>query len=537
MSDGTGARTTDPPTPDLVVVGGGPTGMYAAALAAHRGLNVLLVEADDRLGGSASRGDGLMWLPEDSEEAHEYVASVGPSRPPLAAAVVQHGASVRQTLADCGVRLQQVPEPDAHDLPGSGRGRIWEPSATDARRLKEHRGELRIVETSITYTDARRMVVSLRHPVFLARTARVLGGRALLSRVAGRQPTVGGSALVVGLMSALLKARVPVWRSSPLVGLVGGESAGVIVRHDEEDVLIRPRLGVLLTAGGFSFDPERRLAHLSSHADPTVSLSAPLNNGSALTAALALGAAEGGYGDAEWRPVIVTVDGERHPVDLVRCLPFSILVDQTGNRFCDEAAPGVEIGRAMLNRARETRDSTAFLVMDDRHRKRYPLGPWPPRLLPNRAVANGELQRADTVIALAGELSVDKAGLVGQVTAFNGYASKGADPDFGRGSSRADRAKGQPLHRKNPSLGALERPPYWGVLVHAADVSTRGGLVTDSAGRVLDRNGGPVPGLFAAGAIAALPWGEREPAPGAGCGASLVAAHASVLTMLTSRDA
>ena len=99
MSDGTGARTTDPPTPDLVVVGGGPTGMYAAALAAHRGLNVLLVEADDRLGGSASRGDGLMWLPEDSEEAHEYVASVGPSRPPLSAAVVQHGASVRQTLA------------------------------------------------------------------------------------------------------------------------------------------------------------------------------------------------------------------------------------------------------------------------------------------------------------------------------------------------------------------------------------------------------------------------------------------------------
>lgn len=519
-------------TPDLVVVGAGPVGMYAAALARRRGLDVLLVEADDVLGGSASRGDGTMWLPDPGDDARQYVSALAGAGDGLRDTVVAHGRAVRDSLADLGVRLLQVPEPDAHAEPGAGRGRIWEPAPTDARRLKEHRGVLRIVETSITYSDARRMVVALPHPANLPRTLRVLGGRAVLSRVAGRQPTVGGSALVVGLMAALVESEVTVWRSSPLVGLTGGDTPAVVVRHEGDDTVVRPRLGVVLAAGGFSFDPVRRAEHLSVHADLALSLSAPRNDGSVLTAALALGAADGGYGDAEWRPALVSADGSVHPIDLERCLPFSIMVDPTGSRFCNEAAPGVEVGRAMLARARALPSGAAFLVMDNRHRNRFPLGAWPPRLLPARAVSNGEIARADSVLDLAGELGIDKAGLVGQVTAFNGYAKKGDDRDFQRGKSPADRAKGQPLHPRNPSLGSLERPPYWGVRVRLAEVSTRGGLLTDGSGRVLDRQRSPIPGLYAAGSVAAMPWQTREPGPGAGCGASLAGAHAAVAAIV-----
>ena len=143
-------------TPDLVVVGAGPVGMYAAALARRRGLDVLLVEADDVLGGSASRGDGTMWLPDPGDDARQYVSALAGAGDGLRDTVVAHGRAVRDSLADLGVRLLQVPEPDAHAEPGAGRGRIWEPAPTDARRLKEHRGVLRIVETSITYSDTLR---------------------------------------------------------------------------------------------------------------------------------------------------------------------------------------------------------------------------------------------------------------------------------------------------------------------------------------------------------------------------------------------
>ncbi len=520
-----------PPEPDLLVIGAGPTGMYAAALAAARGLDVLLVEADDLLGGSASRGDGTMWLPDDTSEARAYVTALGATE--RAADVVTHATAVRDSLAALGVRLQPVPEPDAHPLDGAGRDRIWEPAATNARHLKEDRALIRMSESSITYTDALRMFVALRQPIGLARVARVLGGRAILSRAAGRQPVVGGSALVVGLMAALVAGKVTIWSGSPLVGLVGGERAAAVVRHDGSDQVIRPRRGVLLAAGGYSFDPDRRLTHLGAHADPTISMSAPRNDGSVLTAAIAIGADHGGYRDAEWRPSVVTASGHVHPIDLERCLPFGIVVDATGNRFHNEAAPGVELGRAMMARARELRTDAVHLVTDDRHRKRYPIGPWPPRFVPSRGEASGDLVRSDTVIGLAGELGIDKAGLVGQVTAFNGFVKKGVDADFGRGQSPADKAKGQPMHRGNPSLGSLERPPYWGVRLRAAEVSTRGGVITDSSARVLDAAGRPIPGLFAAGAIAAMPWGHREPGPGAGCAASLTGAYAAVDAVTT----
>ena len=35
---------------DLIVIGGGPAGMFAAVTAAKRGKNVLLLERNDRLG-------------------------------------------------------------------------------------------------------------------------------------------------------------------------------------------------------------------------------------------------------------------------------------------------------------------------------------------------------------------------------------------------------------------------------------------------------------------------------------------------------
>ena len=46
---------------DVLVVGAGAAGMTCAITAKHLGLNVLLVEKEDRIGGTTARSGGWLW--------------------------------------------------------------------------------------------------------------------------------------------------------------------------------------------------------------------------------------------------------------------------------------------------------------------------------------------------------------------------------------------------------------------------------------------------------------------------------------------
>jgi 3-oxosteroid 1-dehydrogenase len=70
-----------------------------------------------------------------------------------------------------------------------------------------------------------------------------------------------------------------------------------------------------------------------------------------------------------------------------------------------------------------------------------------------------------------------------------------------------------------------------------SDLGTKGGLVTDSAGRVLavgDR--GPISGLYATSNSTASIFGSSYPAPGAPLGAAMVFASLAVQDMLDRVD-
>jgi 3-oxosteroid 1-dehydrogenase len=134
---------------------------------------------------------------------------------------------------------------------------------------------------------------------------------------------------------------------------------------------------------------------------------------------------------------------------------------------------------------------------------------------------------------LARSCGIDEAGLVQTVEAFNGYARRGVDPDFGRGASSWDREWGDPAHGPNPSLGTVERAPFYAVELHPGALGTKGGLRVDGAGRVVSAGTGePIEGLYAAGNVAAgaVPWGYVGPGAtlGAGMTFALVAARTLV---------
>ena len=58
----------DPPSEvDLLVAGAGPAGMAAALVASLEGLDVLLCEKSDQVGGTGSTSAGTLWIPGNSQ--------------------------------------------------------------------------------------------------------------------------------------------------------------------------------------------------------------------------------------------------------------------------------------------------------------------------------------------------------------------------------------------------------------------------------------------------------------------------------------
>src|SRR5262245_43924134 len=52
---------------DLLIAGAGPAGMTAALVASLEGLDVLLCEKSDQVGGTGATSAGTLWIPGNSE--------------------------------------------------------------------------------------------------------------------------------------------------------------------------------------------------------------------------------------------------------------------------------------------------------------------------------------------------------------------------------------------------------------------------------------------------------------------------------------
>ena len=100
-------------------------------------------------------------------------------------------------------------------------------------------------------------------------------------------------------------------------------------------------------------------------------------------------------------------------------------------------------------------------------------------------IARGMAFTADSLEELAGLLGVDAATLAGTVETFNGYVDAEADPDFGRKTFN----------------GKVENGPFFAAKLQLACHLTFGGLVINENAQVLDTEGSPIAGLYAAGDV------------------------------------
>jgi succinate dehydrogenase/fumarate reductase flavoprotein subunit len=499
---------------DVVVVGSGGAGCVAALAASTDCAEVLVLEKSPEIGGTTAISGAGIWIPNhpkvidavgetDPGTLFSYVReSVGDHVPDgLIETFLETGPTVvdfLETETDLEFRFTRHPECHLDAEGAEPKGRLLEPTLYDASGLGDRLEDVR--ESPIF------SVPTTQHEINegggYAHFANEVDGEMVAERMANDQVALG-RALISGLYEACLDRGVTFEVDARATDLAidDGTVAGLVADVNGARTVVEAD-AVVVAAGGMEWDEELRSKFLR---DPLIGpASPPYNEGDGIKMGMEVGAKLGNTAQAWWFPTThapgeAWEDGSplyRLPV-AERTLPGSIMVNERGERFVNEAASYDDIGKALHNVQTGTSNYPnlpAYIVFDNSYRQRYPITVWrvgPEDPDPEWAIRSGTLE------GLAEEIDVDTEGLRETVQAFNEHARNHEDPAFGRGESEYDRTFGDE-RADHPNLGPVDEPPYYAIRVYPGALGTKGGLCTTEEAQVLRVNGDPIEGLYAA---------------------------------------
>ncbi|MCU1757839.1 FAD-dependent oxidoreductase [Pseudomonas helleri] len=543
---------------DVLIVGSGAAGLSAAVTAAWHGQKVIVVEKDAVFGGATAWSGGWAWVPcnplakragiiEDVDLPRTYLKHELGERydPAMIDAFLEAGPRM-VAFFERHTRLQFADGnaiADIHgDTPGAGTGgRSVIAAPYNGREvgklLKRLRKTMR--ETSFmgmpimagpdlaAFLNLTRSLPAAwhvtkrfcRHLIDLA-----LHGRAL--------QLVNGVALVARLAKSAEDLGVLLWESAPVTSLTQDEAGvtGAVVKTARGDIRIRARKAVVLAAGGFANDIERRKALFPRTPTGHEHLALPPLgvNGDGLT----LGESAGGqinsdlHSTVAWAPVsrVTHSDGSigHFPHIIERAKPGIIGVLSNGQRFVNEANGYYDYVTAMVEQAPAGEPVASWLICTHDFQRRYGLGISRPFPIPvGPFIQSGYLKSAYTLEGLARVCGIDAKGLQTTVDDYNRHAQTGQDPQFGRGSTPYNRKQGDPLHKPNPCVAPISKGPFYAVKVEPGCFGTFAGLKTNEHAQVLNADGQAIKGLYAAGTDMASIMAGYYPAGGINLGPAL----------------
>jgi 3-oxosteroid 1-dehydrogenase len=313
-----------------------------------------------------------------------------------------------------------------------------------------------------------------------------------------------GVGLVTHFVKLLLQRGVPIRLETSVEGLAVDDGRVTGVRMSDGTVL-SARQGVVLATGGYENDLALH-RDLGGH-DRVHTLGTPANTGDGLIMGAEIGAAIrriqnnlnlmlGFY--------LVPDEPGRAPIQCMAgisemCSPHTIVVNQAGKRFADESyfQSVVPALREFDTLKHDYANLPCFLIFDQQFAASYSLAH-----LPIGNAVPTSVERAGTLAELAGRLGIDAGGLSDTVARFNGFAANGVDEDFQRGAKRWRLADRSAEGRRNPSLGSIDQPPFYGLELRPSLGTTSAGLLTNADGQVLHQRRHPIPGLYASGVVA-----------------------------------
>lgn len=529
---------------DFLIVGSGAGAMSAALRMVDQGLSVLVVEKQQRFGGSTAISGGVLWIPcsavarragsaDTMDEARAYFdACLGPETPASSrsrrTAFLEKGPECLDFLERLGMRWAFGDGySDYHEgeyAGGSVRGRAIVAPMLDARTLG-------IWMDRIGFNFDLPPVM-FQETVPLRSRGRTWASRLAYLRVALRMARNKLGARIVGMggafygrLFAQAVARGVEFSAGVTIQSLteqDGAVTGAIVREDGRDVVIRARRGVLLNSGGFSLNRLMRDAWQPNPSSVDWTLANPGDTGEMIEMVHGMGGALALMDASWWLPGTVLPGDVRTYLVPELQQPHGFVVDSSGQRYMNEATSYVAIGRSIYERNKTVSAVPSWLVMDQQYMDKYLILGASMRTIPPAWLEAGVIVEAATLADLAKRCGLPAAALEASTNRFNEIAVSGVDEDFGRGCSAYHRLFGDPLHKPTPGLGTVAKAPFYAMPIFPADVGTAGGLLTDEHARVLREDGTPIAGLYAAGNCTATVMGHSYPGAGASIAPSLV---------------
>ena len=308
-------------------------------------------------------------------------------------------------------------------------------------------------------------------------------------------PNGGGLALVEALSAAARDAGVVFNFLTTATELVLDETGVVTgVRARVQGSGTRTFSGsVILASGGFEGNPEmaaRYFGESGLHIRP-VCRGGYYNKGEGIEMALAIGAAPcGNFGMFHAEPIDPR-SGLAEPSIMV--FPYGILVNKQGRRFTDEAVGSIDATYERITRElHHQADGIGYVILDAKAND-----------VPNVRTAIRTDQpslKASSIEELASAIGVPVDELVETIETYNKACVVG-DYDPTRVDGLATQGLRPP--KSNWAL-PIDSPPYEAYPIIASNVFTYGGLKVDTGARVLDHDGLPITGLYAAGEVVGM---------------------------------
>ena len=281
-----------------------------------------------------------------------------------------------------------------------------------------------------------------------------------------------GAYLVTSLLKKMDELDINVMYDTKATSLISkdGTVTGVKAESKDTEYTINAK-AVILATGGFG-NNEDMIVQYRKDLKGTVTTSAPGITGDGIVMAEDVGA---DLVDIEQIQLHPTVEQKTSMLitESVRG-DGAILVNQDGKRFTDELLTRDVVSAAEL----EQPGSYAYIIFDQRLRDGLKAI--------EKYVSTGITVQGDTIEELAEKIDVDPATLAETLKNWNQYVADQNDPDFGRTTGMDQ---------------DLSQAPFYAIKIAPGIHHTMGGVHIDTDARVIDKDGNPIPGLFAAGEV------------------------------------
>lgn len=287
-----------------------------------------------------------------------------------------------------------------------------------------------------------------------------------------------GAEIINGLLCAAESLGIPMQFESRVVELLTKNGAVTGFRAESPKGMITVKAkAVILATGGFA-SSETAISRLSPEGSGHPTTNAPGAVGEGLALAEHCGASFVDLGELQYHPTAVPLSGRIVP-ESIR-IDGAILVNDDGRRFVNELGDSETVTRAIFEQG-----DWCWLVGD---RNVAAAAPQMRYLILHESVIVA--RDADE---LAARIGVNSSVLRGTLEDYRNGAAQGHDA-FGRDTFATD----------------LTHSPLYALRVRPAIHCTPGGIRIDKDARVIDKDGHPIRGLYAAGEVTGGVHGRRR---------------------------